>query len=111
MSYTANYHPSEEILTTCALDKADQELRVHLAECSQCSEFVEDVRTICHEINFFDEQQIPLHLHEKIMAITGQKKSAKFIIFIQNWHSNPFFYGIMTAFFAIIVYAIFVFFL
>lgn len=111
MNYTANCHPSEETLTGCALDNASEELRIHLAECSQCSEFVEDVRTICHEIESLDEQQIPQHLHEKIMAITSQKKSAKIITFVQNWYRNPFFYGIMTVLFAIIVYAIFISFL
>lgn len=111
MNYTDNCHPSEETLTSCALDNASDELRDHLAQCSQCSEFVEDVRTICQKIESFDELQIPQHLHEKILAITSQKKSAKVVIFIQNWYKNPFFYGIMTAFFAIVVYAIFVFYL
>jgi len=111
MNYTANCHPSEEILTGCALDDADDELRVHLAECSQCSEFVEDIRTICHEIADLEEQQIPQQLHEKIMAIANQQKGAKVITFIQNWYKNPFFYGIMTVLFVIIMYAIFIIFL
>lgn len=111
MNYTTNCHPSEEILAGCALDNTDEELRIHLAECSQCSEFVEDVRTICHEIANLEEQQIPLHLHEKIMAIAHQKKEARMVTFIQNWYKNPFFYGIMTVLFTIIVYVIFIIFL
>ncbi|NLL13093.1 MAG: DUF3379 domain-containing protein [Fibrobacter sp.] len=109
MNYTADCHPSEEILTGCALDNADDELLIHLEECSQCSEFVEDIRNICHEIADLEEQQIPQHLHDKIMAIVSQKKGSKVINFIQNWYRNPFFYGIMTVLFVIIVYVIFIF--
>jgi predicted anti-sigma-YlaC factor YlaD len=111
MKYTATIHPSEEILAGCALDSVDEEIRDHLAECSQCSEFVEDMRTICQEIADLDEQQIPLYLHEKILAIANQRKNSKIVTVIQNWYRNPFFYGIMTVLFAVFAYVIFFIFL
>lgn len=111
MSYSTSCHPSEEVLTGCALEKADTDVLHHLDQCAECSEFVEDVRTIKNEIAALGDEQIPMYLHEKIMAIVHQKKHSMIITFIQNWYKNPFFYGILTALFSIIVYAIFTFFL
>lgn len=107
MKDTITCHPSEDVLTDCALDKVDIKVESHLAQCAQCREFIEDVRTISNEIVNLNDEEIPFQLHDKIMAITRKRNNLNVISFIQNWYKKPFFYGILTALFAIIVYAIF----
>jgi len=107
MSYTITNHPSEEVLTDCVLDKIDAEVEHHLEECSECKEFVDDLRTISNDIAALEDKEVPQHVFEKIMAISHQKKRSKILTFVQSWYKNSFFYGILTVLFVIIMYAIF----
>lgn len=107
MNYTAINHPSEEILTDCALDVVDSEVEHHLSECQQCKEFIEDVRMISNDIASLGEQDVPQHLHEKILSICRNKMHKNLLTFIQSWYKNPFFYGILTILFSVFMYVVF----
>lgn len=110
MKYSAFVHPTEDVLTKCALNN-DVELEEHLFVCKECRDFVDDVRTISSDIADLDKIEIPEYLHEKIMAITNKKRKKLFPSFIQNWYKNTFFYGVLTILFVILIYAIFIIFL
>lgn len=101
-------HPSEDLLISCALLEEGQDISEHLFECESCSEYIEDIRTICNEISSIEEEDIPLSLQKKIFYITKKrKKHYKLPNSIQTWYHNPIVIGIITILAAIFSYFFF----
>jgi hypothetical protein len=97
MSYTATHHPTEEALVECALHPADEELLAHIEQCTQCSEYVEDIRMVSKEITALDDEPVPERVNAKIMAIARSKRPENYVMtFLQNWYKNPFLIGLAT---------------
>jgi len=105
-------HPSEDLLISCALLEVDEDISEHLFECESCSEYIEDIRTICNDISSIEEEDIPLSLKKKIFHITKKrKKHYRLFNSIQTWYRNPLVIGIMAILAAIFSYFFFDFFL
>lgn len=107
MSYTSTCHPTEEALCECALHECNDELVKHLGECTQCNEFVEDVRTISHDIAALKDEPVPERLDAAILAITRCKEKNRIVTALQTWYKHPFWIGIVTIGFILLLYAVF----
>ena len=111
MSYTIDNHPTEDVLSACALEEQCDSIEQHLDMCSTCREFVDDIRTVRDEIASIGEEEIPVSLNNRILSIARSNNKMKQIPpFIQEWYKRPFVYGIITALAAILSYVIFIFF-
>jgi predicted anti-sigma-YlaC factor YlaD len=105
-------HPTEEVLSLCALDDQCATIESHLQSCDSCRELVDDIRSIKSNLASFGEEEIPPTLDERILSIMKEKnKSNRLPPFIQEWYKRPFVYGIITALAAVISYVIFAYFL
>lgn len=107
MNYTASQHPSEETLVECALHEADAALLAHIEQCTECSEFVDDIRTIRDGISSLDDEPVPERINAAILALARKKRPENFVVnFIQSWYKNPFLIGIVTITVIMLLYAL-----
>jgi len=106
MSYTATQHPTEEALCACALHECDEELLKHIEQCAACSEYVEEIRTISHDIASIEDEPVPERLNASIMAITRAKEKSRVVTILQTWYKNPFLIGILTIAVILLLYAL-----
>ena len=107
MSYTATHHPTEESLVECALHPADAELLAHIEQCTQCSEYVEEIRMVSHEITALDDESVPERINVKILAIAHSKRPENYVLtFLQNWYKNPFLIGLVTIALILLLYVL-----
>ena len=105
-------HPPEDSLISCALLERDEEISEHLFQCGSCSEFVEDIRTICNDISSIEDEDIPLSLQKKIYHITKKRaKHYRFLNFIQTWYRNPVVIGMIAVFAVLFSFFFYMFFL
>lgn len=108
MNYTVDNHPTEEVLGLCALDDQCSEIEQHLEYCESCKEYIDDIRSIKHEIASITEDEIPPALDQRILSIMKDKGKSKSIPpFILEWYKRPFIYGILTVMAALLLYVVF----
>jgi hypothetical protein len=107
MSYTTTHHPTEEALCDCALHECDEELLKHIEQCVQCSEYVEGIRSISHDIASIKDEPVPERLNAAIMAITRCKEKSRIVTVVQTWYKNPFVIGILTIGLILLLYAVY----
>ena len=107
MNYTLSEHPPEEALVECALHEADAALLAHIEQCSECSGFVDDIKSVSGDIASFDDEPVPERLSATILAIARKKRPENFLVtFLQSWHKNPFLIGIVTIAIILLLYAV-----
>ena len=112
MNYSIDNHPSEEVLLENALHfDGEEEIRAHLNECEECSEFVDEMQMIGKDICDIKEEDIPFQLQSKILSITKKKQGKSVVVYLQNWYKNPFLFGLITALSAVMLFVVFEFFL
>lgn len=103
----SSQHPSEEVLVECALHEADAVLLAHIEQCAECSEFVEDIRMVGHDISSLDDEPIPERINAAILAIARKKRPENYVWnFIQSWYKNPFLVGIVTIAVILLLYVL-----
>jgi hypothetical protein len=109
MSLSTIHHPTEEALVDCALHESDEKLLAHIEECTQCSEFVEEIRMVTRDIAAIDDEPVPERVNAAILAISRSKRPGNFLFtFIQNWYRNPFLIGLATIGLILLLYAVLV---
>lgn len=106
MSYTTLHHPTEEALCACALHECDEELLKHIEQCTTCSEFVEDMRSISEEIASIKDEPLPERLDAAIMAIARHKEKSRVVTILQTWYKNSFLIGMLTIGIVLLLYAV-----
>ena len=107
MNYTATHHPTEEALVECALHPGDEELLAHIEQCTQCSDYVDDIRMVSEEITALDDEPVPERVNTKILAIARSKRPENYVLnFLQNWYKNPFLIGLVTIALIMLLYAL-----
>ena len=107
MNYTASHHPTEDALVECALHECDEMLLTHIEQCTQCSEYVEDIRTVRRDIEALDDEPIPERVNAAILAIARKKRPENYVFtFLQSWYKNPFLIGIITVGVILLLYAV-----
>jgi hypothetical protein len=107
MNNTLSHHPTEEALVDYALHDADEALLEHIEQCMECSEFVEDIRTVGNDIASLDDEPVPERLSAAILAITRKKRPENYVLnFLQSWYKNPFLIGIVTIGMVLLLYVV-----
>ncbi|MBN1307899.1 MAG: hypothetical protein JXA18_08285 [Chitinispirillaceae bacterium] len=107
MNSTMNDHPTDEALIECALEESDGKLRVHIEQCPQCSDYIEEIRTVSRDIAAIEDEPVPERLATKILAIAHGKRPENYVMtFLQTWHKNPFLIGCATAGAILLLYAL-----
>lgn len=107
MNSTASYHPTEEALVECALHEGDKLLLAHIEQCTQCSEYIEDIRTVSRDIVSLDDEPIPERINTAILSIARKKRPENYMVnFLQSWYKNPFLIGIVTVGIILLLYAV-----
>ncbi|MDG5816137.1 hypothetical protein QA601_13670 [Chitinispirillales bacterium ANBcel5] len=110
MSDTVQKHPSEEELIQYALGQECGELEEHITTCSQCYEFVEEMRIVKAAFSHIDEQPVSGSVRNKIFeSIKKDTSLSKISHFIQHWYTYPFFIGLLTIFWVLFLYFIYIF--
>lgn len=100
-------HPTEEALVECALNVGDGKILAHIEQCSQCSDYIEEVRTVSRDIAAIDDEPVPERLASKILAIAHCKRPENFVMtFLQTWYNNPFLIGLATVGAILLLYAV-----
>ena len=106
--YTSTHHPTEEALVECALHERDELLLAHIEQCTQCSDYVEEIRMVSRDIAAIDDEPIPERVNAKILAIARSKRPGNFLYtFVQTWYRNPFLIGLVTVGLVLLLYALF----
>ncbi len=98
MGYTIIDHPTEEELIEYAVDGVQrEEILEHLASCSNCSEFIEEMKSVKDAFGNLEDEDVSPSVTEKIFAAT-KKETFKDVAmsYIQNWYKYPFFLGLLT---------------
>lgn len=112
MNYTVDNHPTEEVLSLCALDDKCDGIESHLQYCDSCRELVDEIRAIKSDLVSFSEEEIPATVNERILSIMKDKnRENKLPMFVLDWYKRPFIYGIITALAAVLSYVVFAYFL
>lgn len=106
MSYTTLHHPTEELLCECALYECDEELLKHIESCSECSEYVEDIRSISKDIAQIPDEPVPQRLDATILAIARHKEKSRVVTILQTWYKKPFLVGMFTVGAILLLYAV-----
>ena len=90
-------HPSEEKLYGCVSDDCDEATRRHFEQCSECSEFVDSIRSISKDIASMEENAVPEQLDDAVLAITGRGKYDSHHPALPFWTINPLSIGLLSA--------------
>ena len=109
MSTTMTNHPTEDALVECALNEGDAMLLAHIEQCSRCSDYVEEIRTMSREIASLDDEPVPERLGASILAIARGKRPQNYVwTFLQTWYKRPFLIGIVTVGVILLLYVLLV---
>ena len=107
MNSTMTNHPTDEALVECALDECDAKILAHIEQCSQCSDYIEAIRTVSRDIAAIEDEPVPERLAAKILAIAHSKRPDNYLMtFLQTWYKNPFLIGIATVGVILLLYAL-----
>lgn len=107
MNYTASQHPTEDVLVDCALHEGDAMLLAHIEQCTQCSEYIDDIRTVSNDISALDDEPIPERINAAILSIARKKRPDNYVLnFLQTWYKNPFLIGMVTIAIVLLLYAV-----
>jgi predicted anti-sigma-YlaC factor YlaD len=108
MTTTTSSHPTEEMLFEYALNEGDLALPDHLERCTECSDYIEEVRTVARDIAAMEPAPVPERLSTAILAISRSRRPQNFIqTFLQTWYKNPFIIGLATVGAVLLLYALF----
>jgi hypothetical protein len=101
-------HPTEEMLIEFALEGNNAECEQHIAQCTTCARFVEDIQEIGHTFSTIRDEEPSPALRKRVLSISEKKGLHNWMgEWIQAWHRYPFVIGILTAFFAIFLYILY----
>ena len=107
MNYTTSHHPTEETLVECALHEADALLLEHIEQCAECSEFVEDIKTVQRDIVSLEDEPVPERISAAILAISRKRRPENYVLnFLQTWYKNPFLIGVLTVAVILLLYVL-----
>jgi hypothetical protein len=88
----ADEHPSEELLTSLALDEGQDSVAAHVLSCEDCSRVVNEIRALKDSIVSLPDEEFPSVLRNNILH---KKKAKSFLIFrsltsgSNLWVNNP----------------------
>jgi hypothetical protein len=109
MNTTASHHPTEEALVECALHEGDEMLLAHIEQCTQCSEYIEDIRLVTRDITALDDEPVPERINAAILSIARKRQPDNYVLnFLQTWYKNPFLIGMVTIGIVLLLYAVLV---
>ena len=91
MSYNLEEHPETDDLIQAALETAlAPEVLAHAQECPACNRYILEIRALKAHLSSIDEEDIPAHLRQQILAHAPQlaAKSASGFSALR-WYRNP----------------------
>ncbi len=112
MNNLINEHPSEDTLVSYAVQDVDTGIEEHIAACSSCSEYIEDIRDIKRGIEGLPEVDVPEAVRKAILKNIRSRSflpGTWFHFDILTWYKNPFLLGIGAVLFILFLYIFFVF--
>ncbi len=90
MSKITDEHPSKDILAAYALGEEDNNVTSHISSCTECQEYIAEVKSISSVIEKFPEEDVPVNLQDKILKSIDRKGSSWFEFNSTKRIINPF---------------------
>ncbi len=112
MNLLIDEHPTDEILTTYAVEENENDISTHIESCPSCSRYVKEMRIIKDSLETLPDEKTPDKLRGSIQkAIKDKNNNARSgLNFIwTNWFKNPFIIGIGIVWAIIFIYIFLVF--
>ena len=112
MSYLIDEHPTDDMLTTYAVEKTGDDIAIHIESCPSCSRYVKEMRLITESLETLPDEKVPDKMRGTILKTikNNNNVSGSWLNFIwTNWFKNPFIIGIGIIWTIIFIYIFLVF--